>query len=59
MSPEVERNTKRDVVAALEGAEQMLGIWAELLADDSEDREAAEALRLKSALCKYRCEITP
>lgn len=44
----------RDVEKALEEADSALGIWAEVQAEASMDSRAADALRLKAAILKFR-----
>lgn len=41
----------------LETAEQTLHDWASALANEGRDRDAAEALRVASAILAFRCDF--
>ena len=41
----------------LETAEQTLQLWATQLANAGRDHDAAEALRLASAILRFRCDF--
>lgn len=47
------------VIGSLQAAEDDLQLYAELLADEGHDSAAAEALRLKNTILKFRMDLRP
>lgn len=43
--------------SVLIAAEDTLTLWAEMLAEEDLDHDAAEALRVKSVILKFRCNF--